>query len=116
MAWSGLDNASGIRYYTVRYRLGEVGVWQPWLTGTLKTEASFIGTPDAQYYFAVTATDNVNNTPPILDFGLPILDWGRAIDNPKSKIQNRPTAAAELQCGKGRKYTTCTATTWAARL
>lgn len=57
VTWNGLDNASGIRDYNVRYRLGEVGAWQAWLTDTLQTEAQFIGTPDAQYYFEVTATD-----------------------------------------------------------
>jgi hypothetical protein len=43
------------------------------------TAATFVGTPAYIYTFRIKATDNVNNTPPILDFGLPILDWAFTI-------------------------------------
>ncbi len=62
VTWSDLDNAAGLRNYQVRYKMGEMGAWQDWLTDTVETSTAFIGTPDAQYYFEVTATDNVNNS------------------------------------------------------
>ncbi len=63
--WSGSDNSggSGIASYSV-YVSDDGGAFQPFLTNTTQTSATFTGQPTHTYGFCSVATDNVGNVQP----------------------------------------------------
>jgi hypothetical protein len=61
VSWSGSDgNGSGIRSYDVFVSV-DGGPLAAWLTGTTQTSATYTGSFNHHYGFAVTATDNLGN-------------------------------------------------------
>ncbi len=61
ISWSGSDGVgSGIAYYDVSYQIGG-GAWTAWLTGTTKTQATFLATNGQSYRFRVRAVDKVGH-------------------------------------------------------
>ena len=62
VSWSGQDDAggSGIASYSI-YVSEDGGVFQPWLTGTTDTSATYNGQLGHTYGFYSIATDNVGN-------------------------------------------------------
>jgi YVTN family beta-propeller protein len=61
VSWSGADDASGIDYYEIQYRLGQEGNWINWLTAS--GEGSFFtnAIPGQTYYFRGHAVDKAGN-------------------------------------------------------
>ncbi len=65
ISWHGQDpGGSGIATYNVQYKQSGAEGWQPWLTETSRTQASFMGEMGKAYYFRVQATDRAHNVGP----------------------------------------------------
>ncbi len=60
VAWSGTDNGSGIRHYSVYVSVNN-GSYELWIKDTAGREALFAGTRDSTYRFYSVATDSVGN-------------------------------------------------------
>ena len=62
--WSGSDGVggSGIRSYTIYYSDDHGATYHPWLTNTLLTSGTFVGTAGKTYLFYSQAQDNAGNT------------------------------------------------------
>jgi hypothetical protein len=61
VSWSGSDGGgSGLQSYDL-YASTDEGPWQPWLSGTTDTSATFSGTAGHAYQFFATAKDAVGN-------------------------------------------------------
>jgi PKD repeat protein len=58
--WTGSDEGSGIRHYTI-YVLENDTLLYPWLTNTTEITAEFIGEVGSSYKFYSIATDNVSH-------------------------------------------------------
>lgn len=66
LRWSGVDEDSGIAHYTIFVSTNR-GPFQPWLSETTSTTATFTGQLGSQYAFYSVAQDrvgNVENPPP----------------------------------------------------
>jgi len=62
MRWTGEDSSgSGVRDYTIYYRMGESGDTLVWLENTTADSGFFRGMYDSVYSFYSIATDNVGN-------------------------------------------------------
>lgn len=61
VAWSGTDNLSGVKNYSVQYQING-GAWQPLVTNSTATSAQVTGAQNAQIIgFRAIGTDNVGN-------------------------------------------------------
>jgi hypothetical protein len=60
VSWSGSDESSGVRDYTI-YVSDNLGPYNPWLTQTTDTSATFPGLSGHSYAFYSVALDNVGN-------------------------------------------------------
>lgn len=56
VSWSATDAASGVQSYDVEVSR-DFGPWEPWLTGTTQTSASYTGVHRSGYAFRVRARD-----------------------------------------------------------
>ena len=59
--WSGTDEGSGIRNYTIHVS-DNGAAYQQWISNTVETHATFAGTAGHTYAFYSVAQDNVGNT------------------------------------------------------
>jgi hypothetical protein len=60
LRWSGVDHDSGIAHYTIFVSTNR-GPFQPWLSETTSTSATFTGQLGSQYAFYSVAQDRVGN-------------------------------------------------------
>lgn len=60
VAWSGTDESSGLRSFTIQYR-ADSDPWQNWLVGVTQQQAVFAGVPGRTYYFRSSAVDWAGN-------------------------------------------------------
>ncbi|MBN1414759.1 MAG: T9SS type A sorting domain-containing protein [Bacteroidales bacterium] len=61
LSWSGSDEQSGIRNYTLFVAKND-SAFQPWLVNTGQTSADYEGTPGVTYKFYTVAADSLGNT------------------------------------------------------
>ena len=60
VTWHGSDSIAGIESYDLWYAV-DYGAWQPWLTATTSTSATFSGQVGHRYGFIVRARDRKGN-------------------------------------------------------
>lgn len=63
VSWSGFDDegGSGLKWFDIQYKDGELGTWTDWLTQTDLTSSDFTGEDGHTYYFQSKAQDTAGN-------------------------------------------------------